>query len=378
MKKKIAVFILLFYISNSYAQTNSENGFWLPVQDTIRVFLVFAEALNDSDYFQVTNVNWQPGQMPINPGKYFDAQFNSNNIQGYITRYFHEASYDKYIVIGDYYPNLIQVNFSQLKPQYLTYQNIIDTLHRNNSLDLITSTGLSINSVSDFDAWRNFGLGAPKINSTDTLVDLIMIIWRVNSRLSGGTNTNTGFAQNQFYIDTLKNKRGVNSYSEFVSWANDAEVIMRHEFSHLIFGGNNFHTAGAGAGTRTFISSIGGWSNMSSWDSNSQGWNAWDRWRLGWKNPSKQYLISGYNSQNNAETDFENYSLSNNPNGGEYVLQDFNSTGDAKRIKLPTVDNNALPQYLWLENHSISESEFDFNENRNNATDNLKAEACFQ
>lgn len=221
MKKKIAVFILLFYISNSYAQTNSENGFWLPVQDTIRVFLVFAEALNDSDYFQVTNVNWQPGQMPINPGKYFDAQFNSNNIQGYITRYFHEASYDKYIVIGDYYPNLIQVNFSQLKPQYLTYQNIIDTLHRNNSLDLITSTGLSINSVSDFDAWRNFGLGAPKINSTDTLVDLIMIIWRVNSRLSGGTNTNTGFAQNQFYIDTLKNKRGVNSYSEFVSWAND-------------------------------------------------------------------------------------------------------------------------------------------------------------
>ncbi|GDX48860.1 hypothetical protein LBMAG25_16780 [Bacteroidota bacterium] len=72
---------------------------------------------------------------------------------------------------------------------------------------------------------------------------------------------------------------------------------------------------------------------MSSWDSNSQGWNGWDRWRLGWKNLSKQYLVSGYNSQNNAETDFENYSLSNNPNGGEYVLRDFNSTGDAIRIK---------------------------------------------
>ena len=134
---------------------------------------------------------------------------------------------------------------------------------------------------------------------------------------------------------------------------------MRHEFSHSIYGGNNFHTAGCGAGTRTFLSSVGGYSNMSSWDSNSQGCNGWDRWRMGWKNPNKQHLISAYNASNNNEIDFENYSIQNNPLGGEYILRDFSSTGDAIRIKLPKVDNNALPQYLWLENHA-QQNEFGF------------------
>ena len=114
--KKIILFILLFITFQVKSQFKSENGYYGPNKDTIRVFLVFAEAIDDSNYFRVDTSNWRPGQLPINPGKYFDAHFDPNNIQGYMTKYFYEASFKKYIDLGDYYPYIVKVKFSE--PRY--------------------------------------------------------------------------------------------------------------------------------------------------------------------------------------------------------------------------------------------------------------------
>jgi M6 family metalloprotease-like protein len=358
MRYFISLIIICHLCNSLFAQTNSENGYWNPNRGEIRVLLVYAELLNDPNYSSVTQPGWPAGQMPLDPGKYFDSQV-STNPSGYITRYFSNASYGEYKVIGDYYPSLIQLDYNNISSTNY-FSKVIEALNNTVGADLLTAHNFSINN-HDFDKWSNYNFGTEKLESPDNLNDMIIVLYRVNSYITGTQNpgTNTGSVNPSAINLTLKNSSGFNCRSNFVSFNNDAEVIMRHEFSHSIYGGNNFHTAGCGAGTRTFLSSVGGYSNMSSWDSNSQGCNGWDRWRMGWKNPNKQHLISAYNASNNNEIDFENYSIQNNPLGGEYILRDFSSTGDAIRIKLPKVDNNALPQYLWLENHA-QQNEFGF------------------
>ncbi len=57
---KIVLFLVLIFFSflKSYSQKMSRNGYWTSPKDTIRVFLVFAEMLNDPKYSYVTHADW--------------------------------------------------------------------------------------------------------------------------------------------------------------------------------------------------------------------------------------------------------------------------------------------------------------------------------
>lgn len=356
MKKKLLILSLITLILSfkSVAQ-NTEYGRWATNKGTLRVLYVFAEVIDDPAYSSINEPNWQAGQMPNNPNDYFDNEFTSaENIHGFMTDYFYQASCgqasdDPFIVLGDYVNQVIQIPYAQAG--YYTYDKVISALDNLPGTDITTARGHTINS-SDFDNWKDYSNGFQKINSQDEYIDMIMIIWRVNSQLSPGSSS--GYVNVGSYTQSLKNKTGFNDYSEFVSHNSDAFKIMRHEFSHSLYGGNNFHTAGAGKGQRTFISSLGGYSNMSSWDNCSQSWNSWDRWRMGWKNSTKQHLISALDANNNnAEVNLESFSLQNNPNGGEYIIRDAGKTGDCIRIKLPYLTSPVANQYLWLENQAV-------------------------
>jgi hypothetical protein len=149
--------------------------------------------------------------------------------------------------------------------------------------------------------------------------------------------------------------KGFMSYSYFVNEGAANYVILRHEFSHLLLGGNNFHTGGSGAGTKTFMSSAGGYSMLSSWDRSSQVFNAFDRRRLGWKPPENQFQISARDPStgNEIEGDLK-YRQEFTHGSGEFLLRDFVSTGDAIRIELPYLrktSDKINRQWLWLENH---------------------------
>jgi hypothetical protein len=126
--------------------------------------------------------------------------------------------------------------------------------------------------------------------------------------------------------------------------------ILRHEYSHLLFGSNNFHASGShSAGGTTFIPDQKGWSMMGGSESSFQTCNAWDRDRLDWKGPGKTMNISALDvnsTEVNGDLDATNVS-----DAGVYILRDFITTGDALRIKLPFIPSIEYQEYIWIENH---------------------------
>jgi M6 family metalloprotease-like protein len=337
----LLIVLIPFTRTISHSQ-NSEHGYWLPNKGTLRVLLVYAEVIGDANYSVINDKNWPPGDMPVSPELYFN---NDGNNQGQMTAYFDEASHGTYRLEGDYLPYLIQIDASEAG--YGSMKSVLNKLNEIKVKKIRTANGYLLNK--DFDLWTTTAFGEPKINVSDSLMDLIMVVWRVNSKLS--PSTNSGYCATGTMNQAFLGFKGVNCYSEFVSHANDAFVIMRHEFSHTLYGGNNFHTAGCGAGRRTFMPSITGYSNMSSWDNISQAFNAWDRWRMGWKNSEKQYQISSWtkNGIYYKEFDFENYSIRSQGADSIFYIRDFRTSGDAIRIQLPGPDSPQLRQYLWLE-----------------------------
>ncbi len=136
------------------------------------------------------------------------------------------------------------------------------------------------------------------------------------------------------------------------------------EYFHALFGRNEWHTGG-GLGRITFLTYPQNFS-MTSYSHVGNIISGFDRQHLGWygwEDISKQFkksdLISALDASTGNEVNFEEYSVLNNPSGGEYILRDFVNYGDAIRIKLPMGfprtewDTLGDPknQYLWIENH---------------------------
>jgi len=348
---RFLVLLLLFPVlsTKAFCQT-SEQGIWLPTHGDLNVLVVYAEALNDPDYEAHPSTEWLPGQLPKQPDKYFDSVANRFS-SGYISGYFETASYGAMAIHGISYPRLIQIDFG--KAGYSNTLAITKALN-----EAAKSSGSLRRNLELFDRWTPKPNFEPKINQPDSLIDAIVVIWRVNSHISSVNNTGYCAPNNQ-NVSVLSFK-GINCFSEFQSWDNNANVVLRHELSHAIYGGNNFHTGGAGAGTRTFIPSIGGYSMLSSWDSHSYGFNGWDRGRLGWKNPRKKFTTSAFKRTVSglAEQEFKQrrpQSFSN----GVYLMRDFVHSGDAVCLRMPGPDSPRLSQYLWLEYHTDT-SRYDY------------------
>ena len=311
-----SILYILYQVVFQYAfAQNSENGSWLPVKGNIHVLVVFAEVTNDPAYESVSNDRWQAGQLPEQPDYYFDEEISKKAPKGFLTDYFYQASFGSYQVTGTYFPKLIQVDYQQA-----AYHSFDKVVHQVNAWHAEPTNKNSFQpKLATLDQWTMTSQNQPKKFQADSLIDCIGVMWRVNSKMT--TTSNSGYCSPGNQKKLLVGYKGVNCMSEFVSHANNADVILRHELSHALYGGNNFHTGGAGAGKRTFIPSVGGWSNLSSWDMTMASWNAWDRNRLGWKNPDKKFLTSAFQlikndaSTNSAQALVEAYSAGSKPSG---------------------------------------------------------------
>jgi hypothetical protein len=174
-----------------------------------------------------------------------------------------------------------------------------------------------------------------------------MIIWRNHFYLQefcGGTYTvyNGSPIVGYYYSGVSLNGSNGNSMPLH---------LLRHEYAHSLYGGNNFHAGGGGSHENYFIPRSGGWSNLGSSGSSLMTWNGWDRQRLGWNAPGCSLIPSARNGNN---TQFVNgYLDAADPNdAGIYYLRDFVTTGDAIKIRLPFIDpDNEYPEFVWIENH---------------------------
>ena len=268
-----------------------------------------------------------------------------------MTKYYYQASFGEFLVLADYYPELISVDFNEMTS--MGFMQVLDTIMMQTGNDVITANGYSVNA-GDFDFFSlASGHGTPKASQPDSLLDMVMVIWRVNSKIT--TSSSGGYCMPYHMKYPFKSMKGFMAYSYFVNEGASNYVILRHEFSHLLLGGNNFHTGGSGAGTKTFMSSAGGYAMLSSWDRSSQVYNAFDRRRLGWRNPENHFQISARDPATGTEVEGDlMYKQPFKHESNEFILRDFVSTGDAIRIELPYVQepsNRIRKQWLWLENH---------------------------
>jgi hypothetical protein len=341
------------------SRQESKNGYILPVNGHLHILVVFAEVgyVTENDPSPDGTKDWKKGKLPVWKDQLFDPHPTNAPIS-IVSSFFYEASFGNYIVTGDYLIN----------PENPDAPILISSSGRLTSATVLEKASAGSGFITknnfqpqDFDRWTMTHIGHPKTTpSADNPMkyDHIMIIVRnatYPSNLSGWTSSRSGGRLFGYESDT---------YSFFCTHQYLPFNILLHEYSHMLFGGNNFHAGGSHskkAGHSYFPHIQCGWGMMgAAWKSFLTP-NAWERRRLGWKPATKRYEISALDSSgtNEVSTDLDPV---NTLHQGVYVIRDFMSTGDAVRIRLPQLPGNVFQQWLWIENHqtrSRNNSRFD-------------------
>ncbi len=364
MCKTVNTFFLFVWLTailplHLYGQISSRNGFNLTSSGTVRVLLVFGEVINDPDYLKETYTSWPPGQMPTDPGYMLDTLLNSSNIHGKLTKLFYDASFGEFTLIGDYVNSLMQIDYNSYSG---TMGEIVGNYLNSIPADDITTAHQYTFNGSDFDNWQyNDTNGAVKTPGMDNKIDLIIVLWRVNSLFRDECNScGTVFS----IYNPVKGKGGSEYGSVTTAYSGTEWGAIRHEIAHSLLGSDAFATGGHCGNTgRTTIPKQGGYSILNyAVGASGTLYNGFDRWRLGWKLPSKQYYISALDATTKTPVNTDLVYVASAPYH-DYILRDFVTTGDVIRIQLPYLKSekpNVRYQYLWLENHQMV-SELDLN-----------------
>jgi hypothetical protein len=380
----IGFFLLLTSIIAS-GQKSSFNGSSITPHGKLRALVLFVEVdwqnyPHLDPYPAGTNPRWPSGQFPDWKDSLFDV--NSATTQSYgLSKYYDEMSFGSYDILGDYYQNLITIPDSELVDYTIDTivqpgfdPIIVDSSFKNGmiykylrkyygSSPLYTQSSLPLSS---FDYWTVYthtdSVYLPKVPLPDSKIDHLMILVR-NYPTFG--NQEAGHSVPFTFGPIFQTS--TSTYSMFSPGGGFPLQITAHEYGHLLFGDNHYHTVGAGAGHWTFIHKTGGYSAMSSaGDMLTQTANAWDRRRLGYKHPNNSFYISARAANGSTElnADLSEYKLDSLNPSGEYVLRDFWTYGDALRIKLPYLrynDSLISEQWLWIENRQHSSSPYGWN-----------------
>ncbi len=324
---------------------NSGNGWYLSPHGTIRILVIFAEVDYDknpkNDPQPDGSDNWHKGELPNWKDDLFDP-FPLAEPKAEVSRYYRDVSLGQFIVLGDHIDQLVTVRESEQRSlrdwSGMAWEaaNMLGSLHTAHDL-----------SITDFDQWTDGGKpGLPKLNRSDDphSYDHVMVIYRNSNVLTHGQgSTDAGSAGLLFGHPS-------DTQSRFGAMNGLPLAILKHEFNHLLLGGNNFHSGGGNAPIFTgyFMPVMGGWSMMGAANSSLLTACAWDRDRLGWRAEGSRYHISAHDlagSEVNGDID---------PLAGDtgiFVLKDFVTGWDALRIRMPFLPDDVYPQWLWLENH---------------------------
>ncbi len=350
MKNLLSISLIVFFAfftSSLNAQIESKNGNTLSPHGTIRILVIFAEIHYNSgvDPFPFGTDGWPAHQLPAWKDQLLDPTVTTNP-QGMLTKFFKEASFGDFNVIGDYLINPLDPDM----PVVLEYSgttnspaDIINAVHSQYGTFTTENNFL----ISDFDYWSLTGEGLPKhYPSMDSPMkyDHIMYITRNSDVWDYQGQDGPGTWGSLFGYDG-------NTYMWINASNGNPFSIAKHEFSHLIIGDNTFHIDGGAVDNGNFFTPLNfTWGTMTGAHATLFTCNAWDRDRLDWKGPGKIMNISARNSSNTNEINGD-LDATNPSDGGTYILRDFVTTGDAIRIKLPYLTNGEFPEWLWIENH---------------------------
>lgn len=330
---------------------NSTQGWHLSPHGTIRVLVLFAEVDWDvdpsKDPASPDAAHWPKGQLPTWKDDLFDP-FELTAPKATVSRYYHDISLGHYHVLGDHVPRIITLKQSEY-PGVSSAHSIgaLAAKEASRTSGLITQHGLTI---ADFDLWKDGGKpGLPKSRGPDSphRYDHVMVIVRNSGLTHGQGSTDPGSIGNLFGYesDTQSRFGGMNALPF---------EILKHEFNHLLLGGNNFHSGGGNAAqfNSYFLTLQGGHSMMGASGSALLTCSGWDRDRLGWRVAGSNFRMEARNVSGEAvDGDLDPAQ----GDTGVFILRDMVTTGDALRIRLPYIPSDRYPQWIWLENHQGSE-----------------------
>lgn len=349
-----------------YGQYAISNGVSVPARDTLRALIVFVSIQYEKgpcprdlpDDFSDAWPRDNSGRRlpPLSAGDFFDTEIIGEP-QGYITGYYHGASFGQYVILGDYLPDVVELPCNAIRSSNMGLDLVLaslDTLGKDSTL--YSANGYAL---EDFDSWSASPAGLPKEKKKDGKIDLLYIIWRNNRFLNGYYTGNTsGYGLTEVRGRPFKNMKGVNNAASYNNADGDVHgfYITIAEHLHGIFGGNHWHSGG-GRGTHTFITPPHNYGCTGQLVSTMFAPSGWDRWMMDWKNPQKTYLVSAWDSSGN-EVNMELYQVENGLRSTTFILRDFHTTGDAVRIKLPHInyqkEGDIKNQYLWLEYRTLN------------------------
>lgn len=331
----------------------------------LHILLVYAEMEFDSTFQKLDpcapegHWQWKAGKMPLWKDKLISKSPDGDAL---MTKYFRQASFGEFQVTGDYLDTLITLKITDVRNRngkVVTQEAFGNNLYRMavlKKVNAIENPKFAFGSeMDDFDRWTFARPGQEKTEEENGKIDLVMLIWR-NIHVANLGN-HAGFVTPGNFGNVLGKQTDM--YSIFRTGDHLPQVICRHEFSHMLYGGNNFHTANGGVGTRMFIPTVGGYSNMSASDAVSQTWNGWDRERMGWQHPDNDYIVNAVCAETGEDVNGELEYGKELCGDGTFILRDFASKGDVLKIKLPHLPDTVRNQYLWLENHQLKEGFLD-------------------
>jgi hypothetical protein len=376
MKKYILASILIIAFQVNYGQNyRTYYGDYLYPIDTFRVLNFFINIIFDQcdtcDPYPdpAQTPLWIPGPTntintspPTYLATFMDRDFNPNII-GTFTKRYAQASFNKFIVLGDHViVNIAQSRVTPNNPDtYFGYTTLLDAAVKliNEKGGLQTVYGHNNRSNYDCIDARSINRFLPKPqNLYNNNIDFIQVYMRnsiaTRGGLTSGGNASINMTKYLKFLngDSCKNELGtVQGAMGNLNLANpmiNANDI--HEMAHNLLGmTNSIHMGGGGPVNEgdlvTLEFNSGGWSIISSANSSLVTCNGFERWRLNWIGPTNNNIPIAVNS---VSSDIKK---ADGPK--TFYLRDFITYGDAVRFKLPYVDANALNQYIWLENHRL-------------------------
>lgn len=141
-------------------------GYILPSEGTLNVLIVFAQFPDDN--YDVNNPYWVKGQAPHNMNLWVNENWSANPIQGSMTHYFNEMSFNKLKFTG----KTVSVITPNTRQWYLSNNKKRGDIHK----EIIQQ----LDQTWDFAQFDNWDLNSTYYhsNQSDGIVEMIIMVWR--------------------------------------------------------------------------------------------------------------------------------------------------------------------------------------------------------
>jgi len=325
------IIIILLCVSPclSYAQDKSSfNGYVHTPKGDLHILVIFVRYENRS---LMSNSGWpdetREGVLPRMADGAINQLFNTdpetigNEAQiPNLSDYYYKMSGGTFRITADIFP--VQVPVSYVPP---TINNFFSRQLKMNfdAIKWITENYPDFD-WSKYDNRTNNPYFANDNQDTppDSILDYVVFMHRAQGSTGAGSPGSISIPDSPFKI--RDGHTGIQSYAD----AEHNWLYFKHEFAHNLYRCPHYLGANSADGLRYYTQK--GWGLMAAWHAPFFTTNAWEKWWLGWLEPTEI-------TQN-----------------GTYTLKDMMEGREAVRIQIPGTQD-----YLWIENHQKKDTWWD-------------------